>query len=195
MPTAKACQGVAVQRGQGSCQPSYLWGGHRSSCALPLPRPCPQCWQRGPPAPHPGHRRSRPGFQAGAGQGHLGQAQGSMAVTSGPARALPVPSPTALPLASSWRPLAPAGKGHASLHANKATTCPLSSPAQLCPLSSCSPLPSCPLALPGAASVSLPSTLSPLSWGSFLSDPSEREPAGDKQGLGGGSSGTTGDRT
>lgn len=45
---------------------------------------------------------------------------------------------------------------------------------------------SCPVALPGAASVSLPSTLSPVSYGSFFTHPSNREPAGDKQGLGAG---------
>lgn len=83
-PTAKPCHGVPLQRGQGSCEPSYLWGGHRSTSSVPLPRRCPQCWERGAPVAHPGHRRSHPGFRARAGQEGLGQAQGSMAVTQWP---------------------------------------------------------------------------------------------------------------
>lgn len=94
-PTAKACRGVALHRGQGSWEPSHLWGAHRSTSAVPLPRRCPQCWQRAAPGAHPGHRRSHPGVPARAGQGDLGKAEGAMAVTSGPGTAQAVPSPPA----------------------------------------------------------------------------------------------------
>ena len=70
--------------------------------ALRYPCKCPHCWEQVAPVAHPGHRRSHPGFLAQARQGDLGNAEGSMAVSSSPGRALAVPSPLALPPEMCW---------------------------------------------------------------------------------------------